>query len=110
VKPAATRSGGVKTASTKATAAVENTATVEATAAVENTATVEATAAVEAAHAAAMHAAAEATAARRHNIGGKHSKCCSRQQRDHDFTEHDPLSSKLQHAIADNIHFRPSRK
>ena len=32
-------------------------------------------------------APAEATA-RRHNVGCKHSKCCSRQQRDRDFTEH----------------------
>ena len=77
----------MKTASAKAATAVENTAAVEAATA----------------HAAPMHATAEATAhatahaaavtpaapARRHNIGDKHSKCCGRQQRDHDFTEHD---------------------
>jgi hypothetical protein len=33
-------------------------------------------------------AAAAAAAARRHNIGCKYSKCCSRQQRDRDITEH----------------------
>jgi hypothetical protein len=37
---------------------------------------------------AAMKTAATATA-RRHDIGCKHSKCCSRQQRERDFTEHD---------------------
>jgi len=37
---------------------------------------------------AAMETAAAATA-RRHNVGCKHSKCCSRQQRERDFTEHD---------------------
>jgi hypothetical protein len=57
----------VKTASTKAATSVE-------------------TAAVEAAEAA---MAAPAATARRHNVGCKQSKCCSRQQRDHDFTEHD---------------------
>ena len=45
-------------------------------------------AAMEAAATAAMETAAAATA-RRHNVGCKHSKCCSRQQRDRDFTEHD---------------------
>jgi hypothetical protein len=34
-------------------------------------------------------AAMAAPAARRHNVGCKQSKCCSRQQRDYDFTEHD---------------------
>jgi hypothetical protein len=62
----------VKTASTKAVTSVETTA---------------AEAAVEAATAA-METAAPATT-RRHNVGCKHSKCCSRQQRDRDFTEHD---------------------
>jgi hypothetical protein len=68
----ATRSGGVNTASTKAAASVETTAA-------EGT--------VEAASAA-METASPA-AARRHNVRCKHSKCCSRQQRDRDFTEHD---------------------
>ena len=63
----------VKTASTKAASAV-NTTAVEAVEASE--------AAVETAE------AAMATPARRHNIGCKHPKCCSRQQRDCDFTEH----------------------
>jgi hypothetical protein len=53
---------------------------------------VENTAAEAAAHAAeaasAVHAATTATA-RRHNVGCKHCKCCSRQQCDRDFTEHD---------------------
>jgi len=59
--------GGVRAASTKAAASVENTAT----------------------HAA-VRAPTEATAstARRHNVGFKHSKRRSRQQRDPDFTEH----------------------
>jgi hypothetical protein len=57
----------VKTASTKAATFVETTA-------------------VEAAEAA---MATPAATARRHNVGCKQSKCCSRQQRDHDFTEHD---------------------
>ena len=73
VKTAAIKSGGVKAASTKAATSVETTA---------------AEAAVEAAKAA-METAATATAARRHNVGCKHSKCCSRQQRERDFTEHD---------------------
>jgi hypothetical protein len=73
-KTAAIESGGVKTAFTKATTSVETTA---AEAAVEATT-------------AAMETAATATAtARRHNVGCKHSECCSRQQRDRDFTEHD---------------------
>ena len=70
VKTASTKAGGVKTASTKAAASVETTA-------------VKAVEAVEAAM------AAPAATARRHNVGCKQSKCCSRQQRDHDFTEHD---------------------
>jgi hypothetical protein len=77
VKTASTKAGGVKTASTKAAASVETTA-VKAVEAVE--------AAMETAEAA---MAAPAATARRHNVGCKQSKCCSRQQRDHDFTEHD---------------------
>jgi hypothetical protein len=77
-KTAAIKSGGVKTASTKAT-------TTHATEATAHAATTHATA-----HAAAKApAVTPATPARRHNIGGKHSKCCNRQQHDHDFTEHD---------------------
>jgi hypothetical protein len=66
----------VRTASTSA----ETTA---AEAAVETT--------TKAATHAAVHAPTEATAttARRHNVGCKHSKRRSRQQRDRDFTEHD---------------------
>jgi|SRR6478672_1583214 hypothetical protein len=80
VKTASTKAGGVKTASTKAAASVETTA-VKAVKAVE---------AVEAAMETAEAAmAAPAATARRHNVGCKQSKCCSRQQRDHDFTEHD---------------------
>jgi hypothetical protein len=57
----------------------------------------EAAEAVEAAEAAmetakAAMAAATAAAACRHNVGCKHSKCYSRQQRDCDFTEHLTLS------------------
>jgi hypothetical protein len=57
----------------------------------------EAAEAVEAAEAAmetakAAMAAATAAAACRHNVGCKHSKCCSRQQRDCDFTEHNQPS------------------
>lgn len=77
VKTASTKAGGVKTASTKAATSVETTA-VKAVEAVE--------AAMETAEAA---MAAPAATARRHNVGCKQSKCCSRQQRDHDFTEHD---------------------
>src|SRR6476646_7334902 len=74
VKTASTKAGGVKTASTKAAASVKTTA-VKAVEAVE--------AAMETAE------AAMAAPARRHKVGCKQSKCCSRQQRDHDFTEHD---------------------
>jgi hypothetical protein len=73
-KTAAIESGVVRTASTKAATPVENTA---AEAAVHTT---------EAASA--VHAATTAAACR-DNVGGKHCKCCSRQQRDRDFTEHD---------------------
>ena len=73
-KAAATNSGGVKTVSTKAATAVETTA---------------AEAAVEAATAAMETATTAAATTRRHNVGCKHSKRCSRQQRDRDFTEHD---------------------
>ena len=72
-KTAATKSGGVKTASAKAATSVETTTE----------------AAVEAATAAMEPAAPGGATARRHNVGCKHSKCCSRQQRDRDFTEHD---------------------
>ena len=83
VKTASTKAGGVKTASTKAAACVETTA-VEAAEAAE--------AAMETAEAAMATPAATAC---RCNVGCKHSKCCSRQQRNCDFTEHDqPLSSK----------------
>ncbi|MBR0693061.1 hypothetical protein [Bradyrhizobium lablabi] len=63
-------------------------------AAVENTAVEAAAVEAAAAHAttkAATHAPTEATAttARRHNVGCKHSKRRSRQQRDRHFTEHD---------------------
>ena len=76
----------VKTASTKAATFVETTAVEAVEAAVEA-----AEAAVEAAEAAieTAEAAMAAPAPRRHNDGRKHSKCCSRQQRDRDFTEHD---------------------
>ena len=74
VKTAAIKSGGVKAASTKAATSVETTA---------------AEAAVEATEAA-MTAASATT--RRHNVGCKHSKCCSRQQRDRDLTEHEQPS------------------
>jgi hypothetical protein len=68
MKPAVIKSSGVRTASTKA--AVETT--------------------TKAATHAAVHAAtATAPTARRHNVGCKHSKRRSRQQRDRDFTEHD---------------------
>jgi len=73
-KTVATKSGGVKTAATKAATSVETTA---------------AEAAVEATEAA-MTAASATT--RRHNVGCKHSKCCSRQQRDRDLTEHEQPS------------------
>jgi hypothetical protein len=49
---------------------------------------IKASATVETATHAAMEAAAAATA-RRHNVGCKHSKCSSRQQRERDFAEHD---------------------
>src|SRR5581483_1319830 len=62
---AATKRGGVRTASAKAASPVETTA---------------AEASVE---------AASPAAARRHNVGCKHSKCCSRQQCERDFAEHD---------------------
>src|SRR6478736_6366935 len=68
-KPAAIKSGGVKAASTKAATSVE-------------------TAAAEAA-AAAMETATPAATTRRRDVGCKHSKCCGREQRDRDFTEHD---------------------
>jgi hypothetical protein len=68
VKIAATKSGGVKAASTKAATSVETTA--------------------EAAVEAATSAMKTSATARRHNVGCKHSKCRS-QQRDRDFTEHD---------------------
>jgi hypothetical protein len=84
VKTASTKAGGVKTASTKAATSVETTA-VKAVEAVE-AAMETAEAAMETAEAA---MAAPAATARRHNVGCKQSKCCSRQQRDHDFTEHD---------------------
>jgi hypothetical protein len=77
VKAASTKAAGVKIARTKAATSVETTA-VEAVEAAE--------AAMETAEAA---MAASAATARRHNAGCKHSKCCSRQQRDCDFTEHD---------------------
>jgi hypothetical protein len=70
MKPAVIKSSGVRTASTKA--AVETT--------------------TKAATHAAVHAptaTATAPTARRHNVGCKHSKRRSRQQRDRDFTEHD---------------------
>ena len=69
MKPAVIKSSGVRTASTKA--AVETT--------------------TKAATHAAVHAPTEATAttARRYNVGCKHYKYCSRQQRDRDFMEHD---------------------
>ncbi|KRR12204.1 hypothetical protein CQ12_31645 [Bradyrhizobium jicamae] len=70
----------MKTASTKAATSVETT---DAEAAVEA-----ATAAMKAATTTDAMKAATATA-RRHNVGRKNSKCCGRQQRDHDFTEHD---------------------
>jgi hypothetical protein len=73
-KTATTKSVGVKTASTKVATSVETTAT---------------EAAVEAAPAAMETAAPAATTTRRHNVGYKHSKCCSRQQCNRDFTEHD---------------------
>jgi hypothetical protein len=72
VKTASTKAAGVKTARTKAATSVETTA-VEAAEATMETA----------------EAAMAAPAARRHNVGCKHSKCCSRQQRDCDFAEHD---------------------
>jgi hypothetical protein len=64
---AAIKLGGVRTASTEAATSVESTAAE-----------------------AAVHAPTEATAtaARRHNVGCKHSKRRSRQQRDRSFTEH----------------------
>ena len=77
VKTASTKAGGVKTASSKAATSVETTV-VKAVEAVE--------AAMETAEAA---MAAPAATAPRHNVGCKQSKCCSRQQRDHDFAEHD---------------------
>jgi hypothetical protein len=64
----------VKTASTKAAISVETTAVEAAEAAMET---------AEAAM------AGTAATARGHNVGCKHSKGCSRQQRDRDFTEHD---------------------
>jgi hypothetical protein len=67
---AAAKSGAVKAAAIKATTSVETTAA---------KATMEA---------AAMETASPA-AARGNNVGCKRSKRCSRQQRDHDFTEHD---------------------
>jgi hypothetical protein len=59
----------VKTASTKATTthATAHATTTHATAHADAKAT----------------AVTSATPARRHNIGGEHSKCCNRQQRDH---------------------------
>jgi hypothetical protein len=70
---ASTKAAGVKTVSTKAVTSVETTA-------------------VEAVEAAEAAMAAPAATARRYNVGCKHSKCCSRQQRDCDFTEHDQPS------------------
>jgi hypothetical protein len=82
----------VKTVSTKAATPVETTA-------VETTVVEAAEAAMEAAMEAAVKAAVEAAepamaaaTACRHNVGCKHSKCCSRQQRDCDFTEHNQPS------------------
>jgi hypothetical protein len=71
---ASTKAAGVKTVSAKAVTSVETTAVEAAVAAMET--------------AVAAMAAPTATA-RRYNVGCKHSKCCSRQQRDCDFTEHD---------------------
>jgi hypothetical protein len=75
VKTATTKSGDVKTAMTEAAPEAPK-------APVEATKT-------------AMAATTTATAPRRHNVGCKHSKCCNRQQRHRDFTQHEhPLSSK----------------
>jgi hypothetical protein len=74
---ASTKAAGVKTVSTKAATSVETTAVEAAEAAMET---------AEAAM------AAPAATARRYNVGCKHSKCCSRQQRDRDFTEHEQPS------------------
>ena len=60
--PSVPESGGVKAASTKSVTSMETTA---------------AEAAMETAEAA---MAAPAATARQHNVGCKHSKCCSRQQ------------------------------
>ena len=71
---ASTKAAGMKTVSTKAVTSVETTAVEAIVAAVE---------------AAVPAMAAPAATARRYNVGCKHSKCCSRQQRDCDFAEHD---------------------
>jgi hypothetical protein len=78
---ASTKAAGVKTVSAKAVTSVETTAVEAAVAAME--------AAVAAMETAVAAMAAPTATARRYNVGCKHSKCCSRQQRDCDFTEHD---------------------
>ena len=86
VKTASTKTAGVKTASTKAVISVETAAMKAVEATVEA-----AMKALEAAVEAAMETAEAgmAAAARRHKVRCKNSKCCSRQHRDYDFTEHD---------------------
>ena len=71
----------VKTASAKSARSMETTA-------MEAMEAAEAMEVAEAAMETAKAAMAAAAAACRHNVGCKHSKCCSRQQRDCDFTEH----------------------
>jgi hypothetical protein len=88
---ASTKAAGVKTVSTKAATSVETTA-VEAVEAVEAAEAAMETAEAAMAAPAAPAATATAATARRYNVGCKHSKCCSRQQRDCDFTEHDQPS------------------
>jgi hypothetical protein len=73
LRPSVPESGGVKTAAAKS----------------GDVKTAMAEAAVEASKAA---MAATAPAPRRHNVGCKHPKCCNRQQRHRDFTEHDQPS------------------
>ena len=99
IAPARLGTEGMRASTTKTTAP-----TIETASGMKATATMETAthAAMEAAATASMKTTAPTTmkaatpametaaaTARRHNVGCKHSKYCSRQQRERDFTEHD---------------------
>ena len=108
--PARHGAEGLKASTTKPTAPTMETASGIKATAVKTASGMKASASMETATHAAMEAAATASmvttapttvqaataameaaaaTARRHNVGCKHSKCCSRQQRERDFAEHD---------------------